>query len=178
MWHDSPSWSRAYHPEGVFRGDSRGVSLALCTDGVNPFSHQRVTYMWPIMLTNLNLPRNVRSKFSNILLVGIIPGNGTKEPKTLSPYLEVVVDKLLTLTDFKTFDAYRGAPFKLKAELLMYTLDYPGINKVFCVSGEGAYSGCVWCEIKGKPCALMNTVNDFACRLLQQRPSENGVFTE
>ena len=186
--HDSPSWSKAYSLEGVFHGDSRGVSLALCTDGVNPFSHQRVTYsMWPIMLTNLNLPRNVRSKFSNILLVGIIPGNGTKEPRRLSPYLEVVVDELLALTDFRIYDAYSGALFKLKVELLMYTLDYPGINKVFSCSGAGAYSECVWCEIKGKPCVLMSTVNAkqylatlvlYTCRLLLQRPSKNGVLTE
>lgn len=27
-----------------------------CTDGVNPFAHNKVTYsMWPIMLTLLNL---------------------------------------------------------------------------------------------------------------------------
>ena len=37
-----------------------------------------VTYsMWPIMLNLLNLPRKIRNLFSSILLVGIVPANGT-----------------------------------------------------------------------------------------------------
>ena len=60
--HDSPSWRRVYSLQGVFAGDSRGLSLALCTDGVNPFNHNKVPYsMWPIMLTILKLPRKVRN---------------------------------------------------------------------------------------------------------------------
>ena len=34
--------------------------------------------IWPIMLTLLILPRNIRTEFSNFL-VGIIPGNGKGE---------------------------------------------------------------------------------------------------
>ena len=59
---DSASWQRAFSSAGIFQGDCCGVGLGLCTDGVNPFSHQHVTYsMWPIMLTNLNLPRSIRA---------------------------------------------------------------------------------------------------------------------
>ena len=83
--YDSPSWKEAFKSRGLFAGDKRGIGLALCTDGVNPFSHQRVAYsMWPIMLSLLNLPRIIRNLFENIILVGIIPGNGTREPKPLS----------------------------------------------------------------------------------------------
>lgn len=58
--HDSLIWRNAYLADGLFNGDNRGISLAFCTDGVNPFSHNRVAYsMWPIMLTLLNLPRNI-----------------------------------------------------------------------------------------------------------------------
>lgn len=68
---------------GIFGGDHRGVSLALCTDGVNPFAHNQVVYsMWPIMLTLLNLPQRLRNLFANILLVGIVPRNERKEAKT------------------------------------------------------------------------------------------------
>lgn len=94
--HDSPTWKNAYDKQGVFHGDARGVALSLCTDGVNPFSQRRVSYsMWPIMLTFLNLPHNIRTIFTNILVVGIIPGNGTKEAQSINPYLEVVADELL-----------------------------------------------------------------------------------
>ena len=73
----------------------RGVSLALCTDDVNPFAHNRVVYsMWPIMLTLLNLPWRLRIKL-NILLVGIVLGNERKEAKKLE---EVLVDELLEIS--------------------------------------------------------------------------------
>ena len=89
----------AYDKAGIFNGDSRGVSLALCTDGVNPFSHNKVSYsMWPIMITLLNLPRKFRNRFGSILLTGIIPANGTKEPKNLNPYLDILVDELIELS--------------------------------------------------------------------------------
>lgn len=96
---DSPAWKSAFGMDGVFGSDSRGIGLSLCTDRVNAFSHQRVTYsMWPIMLTNLILPSNIRTKFQNIIVAGMIPGNGRQEPKQISTYLEVVVDELLDLS--------------------------------------------------------------------------------
>ena len=148
--HDAPVWKQAFKPDGIFKGDPRGIGLSLCTDGVNPFSHQQVTYsMWPIMMTILNLPRHVRNSFSNILLLGIIPGSGRKEAQSLSSYLELIVDELLSLADISLFDAYKGAPFKVKVELMLYILDYPGVCKIFNVSGSGAYKGCMWCDIKG-----------------------------
>ena len=149
--HDSPSWKAAYSSNGQFKGDLRGVGLALCTDGVNPFSSNKVCYsMWPIVLTLLNLPRRIRYSFSSLMLVGIVPGNGAKEPKSLDPYLEIVVDELLAISNRVIYDAYSKAPFQLKVDILLYTLDYPGINKVFGTMGSGSYQGCVWCEIEGK----------------------------
>ena len=117
---------------------------------VNPFSHNRVAYsMWPIMLTLLNPPRHMRNCFNSMFLLGIIPGNGSKQPKNLDPYLEVVVDELLQLSGGATlYDAYQDAPFKLKAEILLYVLDYPGLGKVMKMAGSGAYNGCLWCEIQ------------------------------
>ena len=148
--HDSPVWAAAYSANGIFQGDCRGISLGFCTDGVNPFNHTKVAYsMWPIMMTLLNLPREKRNLFENILLLGIIPGYGTKEPTDLNPYLDVVVDELLELSGTQQYDAYQDSTFTLKVEILIHTLDYPGIGKVLKLSGSGAYNGCVWCNIKG-----------------------------
>ena len=47
------------------------------------------------------------------------------------------------------YDAYQGAPFHLKVDILLYILDYPGIGKMFSISGSGAYEACLWCD-KGK----------------------------
>ena len=49
--------------------------------------------------------------------MGTVPGNGTKEPNGLDPYLDIFVDELLAISDKDVFDAYQGAPFKLKTYL-------------------------------------------------------------
>ena len=144
----SPAWKTTYST--VFK-DSRGISLALCTDGVNPFAHNKVSYsMWPIMLTLLNLPRNLRNRFSSILLVGIVPSNGGQEPRDLNPFLELLVEELLQISSTKMYDAYQGAPFECKVAVLLHILDYPGIGKVMSVVGSGGLQGCVFCGIQGE----------------------------
>lgn len=45
----------------MFHGDGRGLSLTLCTDGTNPYSKEKNAHsMWPIMVSFLNLPSNLR----------------------------------------------------------------------------------------------------------------------
>ena len=147
----SKAWEAAYSTSGIFGGDPRGISFAMCTDGVNPFAHNKVTYsMWPIMLTLLNLPRKSRNRFGSIMLQGIIPGNGTKEMYNINPYIDIMVDELLELSDSILFDAYKEAPFRCKVAILLYVLDYPGIGKVMSVVGSGGYQGCAFCHIKGE----------------------------
>ena len=145
--YDASAWKWAYSAEGVFGGDQRGISLALSTDGVNPFHRQHISYsMWPIVLTLLNLPSKIRNLYANLMMIEIVPGKGSKE----DPYLEVVVDKILSLSNANLFDAYRQAPFQLKVEILLYIFDYQALAKVYHITGTGSYSGCCWCEIQGK----------------------------
>ena len=102
-----------------------------------------------MILTVLNLPRSVCHSLANVWLTGIVPGNGSKEPNNLDPYLSILVDELLAITNKKVFDAYQDAPFTLKVNVLLYVLDYPGISKVFKIKGANAYKGCAWCELEG-----------------------------
>ena len=95
--------------------------------------------MWPIMLTLLNLPREMRNTFGSIFPLGIVPGNGSQELKDLDPYLEVLIDEMLQLSGSTLFDSYQGASFQLKVEILLYILDYPGLGKTLNMSGSGAY---------------------------------------
>ena len=110
--HQSKAWQQWYGSGGLFANNQRALSLGICTDGLNPFAHEKVSYsMWPITLTLLNLPRRVRMLFGSLMLVGIIPGKS--EPKTTDPYLEVVVDELLELCDSTIYDAHKNEKFHL-----------------------------------------------------------------
>ena len=130
--HQSPSWKLNYSENGLFTGDPRGLSLALCTDGMNPFAKEKVIYsMWPINLCLLNLPQRLRITAGLMLLAGIIPGRN--EPKNLDPYLQLVVDELQSINGSEIYDSYRCELFKLKATITLCVLDYPGQNKVFKV---------------------------------------------
>lgn len=122
--HDSPIFTHEYSERGYFQGHRREISLAFITDGVNPYDNIKIRYsMWPIMLTNLNLPRRICNLFSNILLVGLVPGNKNEEPTTLDPYLDVVVDELLSLSGCPLYDAYQEAPLQFKVKILLHILD-------------------------------------------------------
>ena len=158
--HDSPKWKEHFHEGGLFHGDPRGIALSLCLDGLNPWSKNKATYsMWPIVLGQLNLPRSIRYQFANLLLVGIIPSqkNGG-EPKNIDAYLEVLVDELISLCDWKVYDDYQKAPFHLKVKILVYVLDYQGLGKLFSLTATGSYRGCAWCLLKGQYCQHLRKV--------------------
>lgn len=112
---DSPCWRAAYAEEGFFQGDPRGLSVQLSTDGVNPFSANKITYsMWPIMLSVLNWPKTHRNRFENIMLVGIIPANGKEEPKSVDPYVEVLVDEVMELSGTTFYDGFKRESFTFR----------------------------------------------------------------
>ena len=183
MWdiQDSPVWKEIYSEDGYFMGNNNGVSFALEMDGVNPFHNVGIQYsMTPLMLTLLNLPRNVRNQFGNIFLVGIIPGNDCSEVTKVDPYVEILVDELLYLTKCKIVNAYQKAPVDIKIKVLLYVLDYPGLCKVFNQQESGGLSGCHWCHIRGIYCThlsktiyLCNSayVNESSC-------SSSSVLTD
>ena len=158
--HDSLKWKEAYNDKGTFQGDRRGVALSLCLDGLNPWSKNKATYsMWPIVLGQLNLPRQIRYQFANLLLVGIIPSQTEGgEPKDLDPYLEVLVDEILALCGCKLYDAYKNAPLTVKVKIMVYVVDYQGLGKLFSLTATGSKRGCAWCLFKGQYCKHLNKV--------------------
>ena len=42
--HQSEAWNSWYSTAGVFKGDHRGLSFAICMDGLNPFSREKSSY--------------------------------------------------------------------------------------------------------------------------------------
>lgn len=152
--HDSLKWKEAYNDKGTFQGDPRCVALSSCLDGLSPWSKNKATYsIWPILLSQLNLPRQIRYQFANFLLVGIIASQTEgSEPKDLDPYLDVLVDEILALCGCKLYDACRNAPFTVKAKIMVYVVDYQGLGKLFLLTATGSKRGCAWCLLKGQYC--------------------------
>lgn len=83
--------------------------------------------MWPIILTWINLPFELRQLFGPMFWVGIIPGvlKGN-EAKSLEPYLELVTNEVIQSTEFPVISSYAAAPVTVKTVLLQFLCD------IFC----------------------------------------------
>jgi hypothetical protein len=115
-----------------------------------------------------NLPASERTKYENLVLYGVIPGeyldvDGTSRTrrscKSLVPYLDSLVDELLQLyepgvdggvacDDSSLGEDDPARNFRLRAKLLMVNADFPGHCKINCQTERG-YAGCNRCHIKG-----------------------------
>ena len=127
--HNSEGW---YGPTGAFKGDHRGLSFAVCMDGLNPFSREKNSYSTcPIFLV---IPISIRMLSGSILLTGLIAG--PREPKNTNPYVDVLVNDVLKLNTLTVRDGYKNEDFQLKANMVLNIFDYPGQNKVLHCQGK------------------------------------------
>ena len=78
-----------------FLSGSLGLGIMMNIDWFQPY--KRANYsVGAIYVTIMNLPRSVRFKRENVILIGILPG--PCEPKhDINPYLEPMVDELSDL---------------------------------------------------------------------------------
>ena len=137
--HHSEAWKSLYSSTGIFTGDSRSLSFAVCLDGLNPFSREKNSYSTcPIILTILNLPPYVRRQAGSMMLTGLIPG--PREPKNTNPYVDVLVDDIMHLNTLTIHDGYKQDTFSLKANIVLNIFDYVGQNKVLQCQGVFIYS--------------------------------------
>ena len=122
-----------------------GNLLSINTDWFQPFS-KTVYSVGVIYLVVLNLPRNVRYKMENVIIVGIIPG--TKEPKlTMNSFIGPLVKELNS--------AYKGWCIPTNHPILKtvivrlcigcVTCDIPATRKLCGFFGHSAKLGCNKC---------------------------------
>lgn len=89
--YDGNIWKRM---EAMGFCKERQYNLMLNVDWFQPYKHVNYS-VGAIYLVNLNLPRAVRFKTENVILVGILPPFAGKEPP-LNSFLEPLIDELLT----------------------------------------------------------------------------------
>ena len=127
----------------IFRGWPLNTDLTLfvLSDG----STVRDRSVGVIYLVLLNLPREERFKWENVIVAGIIP-EMTKEPKSLNTFLEQTVDAFkafwkgvkLTTSQSEIPLAYRGA-------VILASADLPSVCKLCGFKGHSADRGCSKC---------------------------------
>ena len=61
--------------------------------------------IWPIFVTLLLLPKEIRTVLGPLMLVGIAPDYKRKEPKSLDVVFKPLIDELLLMNDSRIYDA-------------------------------------------------------------------------
>ena len=144
--YDGKVWKEFKSIKGRQFLDSPGnLCLMLNIDWFNPFDEAQYS-VGAIYLVVHNLPRSMRFKTENIVLIGLIPGPA--EPsKTVNTYLVPLVNDLLKLYDGVNLPnphSWFGST-TIRAVLSCIVCDIPATRKVCGFLGQNARKGCSRC---------------------------------
>lgn len=107
-----------------FKGDNflnapRNLAFAINVDWFQPFKRRNDRSVGVLYLVLLNLPKEERFKWENIILEGIVP-EMAKEPKSLNTFLEPIVDELKALwKGVKLSTSQSSIPLKYRGALIL-----------------------------------------------------------
>ena len=137
------------------------LMLMINVDWFRPFKH--VPYsIGVIYLVILNLPRKIRFKPENIIIIGAIPG--PREPKlTIKSYLKPMVDEMLVLWEGISIESPRsvlGAQ-TVRVALCCICSDIPATRKLCGFYGFKARHGCSKC-LKEFPTSNFSDGTDYS----------------
>ena len=143
--YDGSVWGSFDSPSGHgFLSSPHCYLLTLNVDWFEPFE-RGVYSVGAIYLTIQNLPRSIRYKPENIILIGIIPGPG--EPKkTINSYLTPLVVELKEAWENGFYvHSPDNIPVCIKLALSCITCDIPASRKVCGFLSHNASLGCNKC---------------------------------
>ena len=126
--------------------DTLGLGLMLNVDWFQPFKH--TTYsVGAVYLVIMNLPRSVRFKRENVILVGILPG--LSEPKRdINTYMEPLVEEMEDLWSSVRLSVNSCAfpsSIIVRCALLCVACDLPAGRKLCVFLSHSAKHGCSKC---------------------------------
>ena len=130
-----------------FLSGTLGLGFMLNLDWFQPFKH--TTYsVGVIYLTIMNLPRSVRFKRENILLIGILPGP-SEAKHDVNSYLNELVTELNALWTGVTMNIQNSSGLvdkvTVRCALLCVACDLPAGRKLCGFLGHSAKLGCSKC---------------------------------
>ena len=152
-------WRKLSIPEGVltdvtdsriwkelkdFLKDAGRYGLMLNFDFFQPFKHGKYS-VGVFYITLMNLPRSIRFKPENVILVGVVPPMNSGS--SLNPFLKPLVKDLQTLWNVGVTipqpSSHKDITFK--AALLCVACDIPAARKVVGFFSHSANRGCSKC---------------------------------
>ena len=126
-----------------FLSEKNSLALMLNIDWFQPFKHR--TYSIGVMyLVFMNLPRNIRFKRENVVLLGLIPGP-SEPPLHINTYLTPIVVDLLALWRGVSFTVADNSTATIRCALLCIACDLPAGRKVCGFLSHAANLGCSKC---------------------------------
>lgn len=142
--YDGKIWADfLYYKDSPFLAQSNNFGLMINIDWFQPFKH-RTYSIGVIYLAVMNLPREIRYKRENIIIVGLLPGP-SEPPKTINTYLTPLVSDLILLWKGHTFKLPDNKTALVKSALLCVACDLPAGRKVCGFLGHAANLGCSRC---------------------------------
>ena len=142
--YDGKLWNDFLQCKGKdFLRSKNSLGLMLNIDWFQPFKH-RVYAIGVIYFAIMNLPRSIRFKRENIIIVGLIPG--PSEPsKNINTFLTPCVTELLSLWEGVSFRTHDSGDQVIRCALLCVACDLPAARKVCGFLSYNANLGCSRC---------------------------------
>ena len=142
--YDGKMWNHfQYDSNGVpFLAQPYNYLLMLNCDWFQPYKHTQFS-IGVLYATVENLPRTVRFKRDNVIILGVLPG--PSEPSmTINSYLQPIVSDLLALWQGVVVDI-NGKSRTIRAAVSCIACDVPAARKVGGFVGHNAKHGCSRC---------------------------------
>ncbi|PFX26443.1 hypothetical protein AWC38_SpisGene8874 [Stylophora pistillata] len=117
-----------------FLNARRNLAFAINVDWFQPFKRRSDRSVGVIYLVLLNLPREQRFKWENIIVAGIVP-EMSKEPKSLNTILAPIVVELKAFwIGVKLKTSQSKIPLTYRGALLPASVDLPAVRKLTFVA--------------------------------------------
>jgi hypothetical protein len=120
------------------------IGLMLNVDWFQPYANSPYS-VGAIYASIMNLPRKLRFKMENIILIGMIPGPNEPDADGLVHYIRPLVDELIQLWTNGVTVMTNGSKVCIRVALMCIAADIPAARKLCGFLGHNAKMGCSRC---------------------------------
>ena len=146
--YDGKLWSDFQVVDGQpFLSEQFSFGMMINVDWFLPYKHVKSYHVGAIYMVFMNLPRHVRFRRENVLLIGILPGPN-ESSHDINTFLRPLVNELLDFWTGINLTVHGHTSDKLiKCALLCGSCDIPAGRKAFGFLSHNAKFGCSRCLV-------------------------------